>query len=53
MPANEIHPADPKNVKELVSGPGGHTQDVTVTQAADFQDGDMEPTDEEYRTLRK
>lgn len=53
LPANEIHPADPKNVKEVVSGPGGHTQDVTVTQAADYMDGEMDPTEEEYATLRK
>jgi hypothetical protein len=54
MPANEIHPAEPKNVKELASGPAGTTQDLTtVRAAAEYLDGEIEPSEEEYATLRK
>lgn len=53
LPANEIHPAPPKEAKEVFSGPAGHNRDVTVTQAAEYLDGEIEPSEEEYATLRK
>jgi hypothetical protein len=53
LPANEIHPAPPKNTKEVFDGPAGHTQDVSVSQAAEYLDGEIEPSEEEYATLRK
>lgn len=54
LPANEIHPAPPKNTKEVISGPAGYTQDVTVSTAAEhLNDDGIEPTEEEYESLRK
>jgi hypothetical protein len=54
MPTHEITPAAPKHEKELFTGPPA-TQDVTVTSAGQALEGEesLEPTEEEYKTLRK
>jgi hypothetical protein len=53
MPTHEIESA-PKHEKELYTGPPA-TQDITVTPAdqALASDESLEPTEEEFKTLRK
>lgn len=51
-PANNIPTM--KHEKDLIMGPGALARDsVTVNGANDLTDEDVEPTDEEYATLRK
>jgi len=52
LPTHEITPAGPKHEKELYTGPPA-TQDVTVTSAGQGGEESLEPTEEEYKTLRK
>ena len=52
LPTHEISPAPVKSEKELFTGPPA-TQDVTVTSAGQNGEESLEPTEEEYKTLRK
>jgi hypothetical protein len=55
LPTHEITPAPPKHEKELYVGPPATQNDVTITAAGHNLDSEesLEPTEEEYKTLRK
>jgi hypothetical protein len=52
LPANDITPIQAKEEKQAIYGTTVGNDEVVVAAAA-FLDGEEEPTDEEYSTLRK
>lgn len=52
IPANDVEPVNYKHERDVVVGQVGPNQ-ITVSPAVRFDDGEEEPTEEEYATLRK
>jgi hypothetical protein len=53
LPTSDITPAQAKEEKEAIYGATVGNNDEVVVAAAGGLDGEEEPTDEEYATLRK